>query len=300
MNRLHRQPICVASALLVPLCVLASPPWLMISGVGPAWGVLWLLPWALVDGPVSGVVAGLSLGLVLDGLSLDPGTQIPCRCYGVVVGAWAAVQRFSTVNWVCWLRWCRCARPGHAAADLGSTGVVGGLRSWGVQTLSSVGPALMAPLLVLSLLLWRRRPRIATFHDASSAGSLAMARRPAGGRLRSRRVGAVDPQLAPKFNDYFADLLASWRRQQPSSVVWTDLPWGSVERKLLAAVFETLRIWSISTHRLRPIWPARAGWLILSRFFPPVPLICTFRPCGRPAVIRRPEGLPFPGISPSG
>lgn len=45
-------------------------------------------------------------------------------------------------------------------------------------------------------------------------------------------------QLAPKFNAYFADVLAGWRRLQPAAPVrWTDLPWGSVERKLLAAVF---------------------------------------------------------------
>ncbi|MGB1621488.1 MAG: ABC transporter substrate-binding protein [Synechococcus sp.] len=45
-------------------------------------------------------------------------------------------------------------------------------------------------------------------------------------------------QLAPKFNLYFADVLAAWSRQAPQSPVsWTDLPWGSVERKLLAAVF---------------------------------------------------------------
>ena len=47
-------------------------------------------------------------------------------------------------------------------------------------------------------------------------------------------------QLAPKFNDYFADVLDAWLEygpQVPVPVRWTDLPWGSVERKLLAAVF---------------------------------------------------------------
>ena len=77
MARLHRQPICVASALLVPFLVQASPGWLAIDGVGPAWSVLWLLPWALVDGPVSGALAGLAMGLVLDGLTLGGTTQVP-------------------------------------------------------------------------------------------------------------------------------------------------------------------------------------------------------------------------------
>ena len=45
-------------------------------------------------------------------------------------------------------------------------------------------------------------------------------------------------QLAPKFNPYFAEVLADWLLQHPTAPVrWTDLPWGSVERKLLAAVF---------------------------------------------------------------
>ena len=45
-------------------------------------------------------------------------------------------------------------------------------------------------------------------------------------------------QLAPKFNPYFADVLKAWLGQNPAAPVrWTDLPWGSVERKLLAAVY---------------------------------------------------------------
>ncbi|QNI96043.1 ABC transporter substrate-binding protein [Synechococcus sp. RS9902] len=45
-------------------------------------------------------------------------------------------------------------------------------------------------------------------------------------------------QLAPKFNPYFADVLGGWGGLHPDAPVrWTDLPWGSVERKLLAAVF---------------------------------------------------------------
>ena len=45
-------------------------------------------------------------------------------------------------------------------------------------------------------------------------------------------------QLAPKFNPYFDDVLTAWRQRQPQLPVrWTDLPWGSVEGKLLAAVY---------------------------------------------------------------
>lgn len=44
--------------------------------------------------------------------------------------------------------------------------------------------------------------------------------------------------LAPKFNDYLRELIAAWEGQNPGlQVRWTDVPWSSVERKLLAAVF---------------------------------------------------------------
>ena len=44
--------------------------------------------------------------------------------------------------------------------------------------------------------------------------------------------------LAPKFNGYLNEVIARWEQQNPGyDVVWTDVPWGSVERKLLAAVF---------------------------------------------------------------
>ena len=45
-------------------------------------------------------------------------------------------------------------------------------------------------------------------------------------------------QLAPKFNPYMDAVIHSWEQDHPDAPVrWTDLPWGSVERKLLAAVF---------------------------------------------------------------
>ena len=85
MARLHQQPICVASSLLVPLATLATPPWLGLDGVPPAWAVIWLLPWALVEGPLSGALSGLALGLVMDGLHLSGWSQIPAL---VLLGWW--------------------------------------------------------------------------------------------------------------------------------------------------------------------------------------------------------------------
>ena len=48
MTPLHRQPICAASSLLVPLLQLSAPSWLALEGVPPSWAILWLLPWSLV------------------------------------------------------------------------------------------------------------------------------------------------------------------------------------------------------------------------------------------------------------
>ena len=166
MARLHRQPICVASALLVPLLTLGTPAWLGIAGVGPAWAVLWLLPWSLVDGPVSGAVAGLALGLVLDGLTLDGVSAIPAL---LLFGWW-------------WGRLGRRAPPIQRSLNLGLLGWVGsmglgctlilqllirsggtldvGLQSWVWQTLwsQSLITGLLAPMLVsIQLLFWRRR-----------------------------------------------------------------------------------------------------------------------------------------------
>ena len=45
-------------------------------------------------------------------------------------------------------------------------------------------------------------------------------------------------QLAPKFNPYMTSVIKAWDTRHPEAPArWTDLPWGSVERKLLAAVF---------------------------------------------------------------
>ena len=69
--------------------------------------------------------------------------------------------------------------------------------------------------------------------SAVAAGLAACGRRSPGPELNLWTL-----QLAPKFNRYFADLIAAWTTAHPEDPVrWTDLPWGSVERKLLAAVY---------------------------------------------------------------
>jgi hypothetical protein len=111
MAQLSRQPVFLASALLVPWLTLASPGWLKLAGVSPAWSVLWLLPWALVEGPVWGVAAGLGLGLLVDSLHPGPVTLVP----GLVALGW----------W--WGRLGRKGRPIQRSFSLGLLALLGSL-----------------------------------------------------------------------------------------------------------------------------------------------------------------------------
>ena len=55
---------------------------------------------------------------------------------------------------------------------------------------------------------------------------------------RTRELQLWTLELSPRFDGYMQATIAEWERQHPGVTVrWTDLPWGSVERKLLAAVF---------------------------------------------------------------
>jgi len=164
MPRLHRQPICVASALLVPILQMATPGLLNLDGVPPSWAILWLLPWSLVDGPFAGAISGAAIGLVLDGLSLGDVTQVPAL---VLMGWWwgrlgrrgPPIQRslnLGLLAWIgtlilgltLWLQWL----------VLGAS--EGLIQSWALQ--STLAQALITGLLAplvgsWQLLLWRRR-----------------------------------------------------------------------------------------------------------------------------------------------
>lgn len=111
MAQLSRQPVFLATALLVPWLTLASPGWLKIAGVSPAWSLLWLLPWALVEGPVWGAAAGLGLGLLVDALQPGPVTLVP----GLALLGW----------W--WGRLGRKGRPIQRSFSLGLLALLGSL-----------------------------------------------------------------------------------------------------------------------------------------------------------------------------
>ena len=66
-------------------------------------------------------------------------------------------------------------------------------------------------------------------------------------------------QLSPKFDPLIRSMLSEWEEQNPGvSVRWTDLPFGSVERKLLAAVFARTAPDVVNLNPcFRPISPAK-------------------------------------------
>jgi putative chitobiose transport system substrate-binding protein len=77
---------------------------------------------------------------------------------------------------------------------------------------------------------------------ALGGGATALAacggQRGAGGGDGRRVLNVWTLDLAPRFNAYLGGVIAAWEARHPDvRVRWTDVPWGSVERKLLAAVF---------------------------------------------------------------
>ncbi len=71
---------------------------------------------------------------------------------------------------------------------------------------------------------------------AAALGSCAVRRSAGPEGERWLNVWTLD--LAPRFNGYMQGVIQAWELRNPGlRVRWTDVPWGSVERKLLAAVF---------------------------------------------------------------
>ncbi len=80
--------------------------------------------------------------------------------------------------------------------------------------------------------------------------------------------------LAPRFQTWMDNVLSAWSRQRPPgsplSVRWTDVPWSSVERKLLASVFART---APDLVNLNPLFAAglasRGGLFDLNSVLPP-------------------------------
>ena len=159
--------MCMASSLLVPMATLATPPWLGLDGVPPAWPVIWLLPWALADGPVSGALTGLAVGLVMDGLHLSGSSQIPAL---VLLGWWwgrlgsraQPIQRSLNLGLLAWLGSMLLGITVFAQLQIRfGWPLEPELQSWAWHTIwcQALITGLLAPMLAsLQLLLWRRMP----------------------------------------------------------------------------------------------------------------------------------------------
>jgi putative chitobiose transport system substrate-binding protein len=82
----------------------------------------------------------------------------------------------------------------------------------------------------------RQALRLLAAPVALALGAGACARRPRSEAGKVLNVWTLD--LAPRFNTYMRRVIEAWEQGHPGvKVRWTDVPWGSVERKLLAAVF---------------------------------------------------------------
>ncbi len=67
---------------------------------------------------------------------------------------------------------------------------------------------------------------------------LGLALQACGARPPARQLEVWTLQLSPKFDPYLNGLVEEWEARNPEvDVRWTDIPWGAVEQKLLAAVF---------------------------------------------------------------
>lgn len=83
-----------------------------------------------------------------------------------------------------------------------------------------------------------RRRMLRLLAAAGGSAALAACGRPGGGNGGRRELNVWTLDLAPRFNDYMGGVIAAWESRNPGvRVRWTDVPWGSVERKLLASVF---------------------------------------------------------------
>ena len=95
----------------------------------------------------------------------------------------------------------------------------------------------MGKRMATELGLLRRRPLLQALGGGAATALLAACggRRPMAGR-KELQFWTLD--LAPKFNGFIGAVIAAWEQSHPGvRVRWTDVPWSSVERKLLAAVY---------------------------------------------------------------
>ncbi len=86
--------------------------------------------------------------------------------------------------------------------------------------------------------LWQRRDLLKLLSIGGGAAALAACGGGPGAGDGKRELTVWTLDLAPRFKTYLRGVIAAWESRHPQvRVRWTDVPWSSVERKLLAAVF---------------------------------------------------------------
>ena len=99
-----------------------------------------------------------------------------------------------------------------------------------------MGP--LAPLDGRRALPFRRRSLLVLLLALSLGGCAAAPPGASGEGSGQREIGFWTLDLAPRFSPFVQDVIRRWQARHPGVTVrWTDVPWSSVERKLLAAVF---------------------------------------------------------------
>jgi len=85
---------------------------------------------------------------------------------------------------------------------------------------------------------FRRRRLLVALLALSLAGCSSAIRGDSARRPEGREIRFWTLDLAPRFSPFIEDVIRRWQARHPGVTVrWTDVPWSSVERKLLASVF---------------------------------------------------------------
>jgi len=85
MTNIKQTSIIILILFLMPVLIFIAPRWLSLFGIHPSWPILWLLPWSIESGAFAAIFAGLLLGLIVDGITIGLGSQIPVL---MLLGFW--------------------------------------------------------------------------------------------------------------------------------------------------------------------------------------------------------------------
>tara|TARA_Y100001968_G_scaffold173510_1_gene158878 strand:+ start:737 stop:1237 length:501 start_codon:yes stop_codon:yes gene_type:complete len=77
MAKINKKMFIFFAILSLQICIIASPDWLKINGIGPCWPVILLLPFSLRNHPWRAGIASILLGIFLDSFTIGDVSYIP-------------------------------------------------------------------------------------------------------------------------------------------------------------------------------------------------------------------------------